>query len=185
MRGEREHPFIRGHWSEQPFWDRNLGKLNSACFVPELNMVERESIIMNLSHRQEIPAHTTGPLTWLMVFLSSSNLQFTLLHVHTQMIAFISSSQGQQKPLEKYLLMTPKLDFRLLSQPPICLFSCLFSTLIWISNKFSKLLLTKAKSLLIFFPCSCCQQVVMPSIYMFKATYSNPLLPIYEEFTLL
>ena len=63
MRGEREHPFIRGHWSEQPFWDRNLGKLNSACFVPELNMVERESIIMNLSHRQEIPAHTAGPLT--------------------------------------------------------------------------------------------------------------------------
>ena len=195
---------------------------------------------MNLSHWQEIPAQTTGPLTWLLVlFLSSSNLQLTLPHVRAQMIVFISSSLGQQKPLkrscsvkwtevvkscptlcdpmdsslpsstvhgifqarmgchfllqgifpiqgsnpgllhcrqtlyhlshqgspqkplEKNLLMTSKLNFILLSQLPICLFSCLFSTLIWISNKFSKLLITKAKILLIFFPCSCCQQVVM------------------------
>ena len=261
---EREHPFIRGHWSKQPFWDRSLSKLNSVrqvelCLLCAWTHVgEAESTIMNLSHWQEIPAQTTGPVTRLLVvFLSSSNLQLTLLHVHTQMIVFISSSLGQQKPLkwscsvnwsrsvvsesfrlhgqwptrlrrpwdfagentgagcnflllgifptqgsnpgllhcrqtlyhlshqgtpqkplEKNLLMTSKLNFRLLSQLPICLFSCLFSTLIWISNKFSKLLIIKAKILLIFFPCSCCQQVVMPSIYMFKETYSNPLLPI-------
>ena len=104
---EREHPFIRGHWSKQPFWDRSLSKLNSVrqvelcLFCAWTHVGEAESTIMNLSHWQEIPAQTTGPVTWLLVvFLSSSNLQLTLLHVHTQMIVFISSSLGQQKPLK-------------------------------------------------------------------------------------